>query len=375
MARKRRSNDIDHQYGSQGITQRPKKPRRAPPEPGPLPEYTLMYIQPISNWHKTSKLPKHVNPANAYEIFSLFFSEEVLETIAKHTNEYAAYHRQVDEYTRPRPWKDTTPKELMAYITTYIWMGLHPKHDVAEYWNTDADEGPIHKPVRKHIRLVRWQQLDRFLHISKPKQGNTRKESPFDKLEPLNEILRIAVKKYWNPTTDITVDEAIQRFIGRAKETVNIPSKPTPEGFKIWVLANARYILDWLFHARGLGPVDLDEYWIKYRGFPATQAVVLDLLLQEGIHNDSRHIVWLDNLFTSVRLLATLHEEGFGAAGTVRTTQSKAEWLTDTAADTAPATQQSQQQTQQTQQTQRSQSSSSISKRSKKAAKRAQNGF
>ena len=84
-------------------------------------------------------------------------------------------------------------------------------------------------------------------------------------------------------------------------------------------------MLDWLFHAKGdkLGPVDLDEVWTKDEGFSKTQAVVLDLLSQQGIANNNKHVVWLDNLFTSARLLSVLRELGFGAAGTVRVTKTK----------------------------------------------------
>ena len=64
------------------------------------------------------------------------------------------------------------------------------------------------------------------------------------KLEPLSDTLRQVFKKYWKTGTHLAVDETIQRFMGRAKEIVNIPSKPTPEGFKIWVLANEGYVLD-----------------------------------------------------------------------------------------------------------------------------------
>jgi Transposase IS4 len=345
MARKRRSDDIDYQTGSQESTQQSKKPKKTPPEPGPLPQYTPMHIQPLSNWHEVSKLPKHVNPAHAYEIFSLFITEEILETIARHTNENASLRRQESLPQHARPWKDTTPKELLAYIATYIYMGIVRLDNVADYWSTDPDftVGGI---VQRNISRVRWQQLDRYFHISKPQQQKPQqqaKETPFQKIEPLNEHLREKMKEYWNPTTDLAVDEAIQRFIGRAKEISNIPSKPTPEGFKIWCLANAGYILDWLFHAKGTGPVDLDDYWTEDRGFSPTQAVVLDLLLQAGIHNDTCHIVWLDNLFTSVRLLSTLREEGFGAAGTVRTTKLKTELMAEDPEQT--------QQTQQTRQT------------------------
>jgi hypothetical protein len=43
------------------------------------------------------------------------------------------------------------------------------------------------------------------------------------------------------------------------------------------------------------------------------------------------HIVWLDNLFTSARLLATLRDIGIRAAGTVRTSQTAREKNTEKA--------------------------------------------
>src|ERR1700722_2520757 len=119
--------------------------------------------------------------------------------------------------------------------------------------------------------------------------------------------------------------------MGRAPEIVNIPSKPTPEGFKIWVLANEGYVLDWLWHAKGnkKGPVDLDTTFTEKEGFSKTQAVVLDLLTQrnpdtnEPLYSPGRHVVWLDNLFTSAKLLARLRELGIGGAGTVQTSKTK----------------------------------------------------
>ena len=53
--------------------------------------------------------------------------------------------------------------------------------------------------------------------------------------------------------------------------------------------------------------------------------MVLDLLTQQGISKDYQHVVWLDNLFTSARLLTELLAEGFGAAGTVRTQKTERE--------------------------------------------------
>ena len=170
--------------------------------------------------------------------------------------------------------------------------------------------------------MCRWQQIDRFLRISKSTSANP---TIFDKLKKLFEHLRHAFKQYWSIDTHLTVDESIQRFQDRSVVTVNISSKPVSKGYKIWVLVNAGYVLDWLFYVKGdkLGPIDLDDWWIKDEGFLKTQAVVLDLLTQQGIDNNNKHVVWFDNFFTSARLLSVLRDLEFGAAGTVRVIKTK----------------------------------------------------
>ena len=148
------------------------------------------------------------------------------------------------------------------------------------------------------------------------------------------------------PGTYLAVNETIQRFMGHAPEVVDIPSKPTPEGFKIWVLANEGYILDFMWHAKGdkKGLVDLDESFINEEGLSKTQAAVLDLLLQkdadtnERLYLPGKHVVWLDNLFTSVKLLTRLWRLGIGGAGTVWATKTKREEQGDLKSDIEVAT-------------------------------------
>ena len=48
------------------------------------------------------------------------------------------------------------------------------------------------------------------------------------------------------------------KFTGPSKETIKMPNKPIPIGYKIWVMANNRYFLQWNFHAKGEGPVGLN---------------------------------------------------------------------------------------------------------------------
>ena len=69
-----------------------------------------------------------------------------------------------------------------------------------------------------------------------------------------------------------------------------------------------------MFHAKGdkKGLYDLDEVYVKEEGFSKTQVVVLNLLLQRDnltnkpLYPLNKHIVWLNNLFTSVKLLSWL---------------------------------------------------------------------
>ena len=67
-----------------------------------------------------------------------------------------------------------------------------------------------------------------------------------------------------------------------------------------------------MFYAKGdkKGLYNLDEVYIKEEGFSKTQVVVLNLLLQrddltnEPLYPPNKYIMWLNNLFISVKLLS-----------------------------------------------------------------------
>jgi hypothetical protein len=68
--------------------------------------------------------------------------------------------------------------------------------------------------------------------------------------------------RYYKPKIHLTIDKTIEHFTGHTPEIINIPTKPTPEGFKIWLLANQGYVLNWMFYIKGnnKGLVDLDKF-------------------------------------------------------------------------------------------------------------------
>lgn len=251
-----------------------------------------------------------------------------MDNIVNWTNLYAE-HNQPEGKGHPRPWRPTTREELYAYFGVVLYTGLVIEPRIEDYWGSLETHGVEHI-IKKYISKTRYEQLDRFIRFSPPCDAY---KDTFGRVDALSEHLRLLCHKYYSPGAHLAVDETIERFIGRAPEIVNIPSKPTPEGFKIWVLANQGYVLDWMWHAKGgnKGPVDLDTVFIQEEGFMKTQAVVLDLLTQRNSETDAvlyppgKHVIWLDNLFCSVKLFKRLRDLGIGAAGTVQTIKTQRE--------------------------------------------------
>jgi hypothetical protein len=138
-----------------------------------------------------------------------------------------------------------------------------------------------------------------------------------------NHLLKIS-KELYIPASEVTVDEAMFPFQGRAKETTCIPNKPNPNGFKVWVLAQLGYFISWAFHMPGpkrkrvtVGPQI--KGFIPKRAKVSPTASVVPLLLQRLPDWDEyKYHVYLDNLFTSSKLLIYCYGLHIGVTGTAR---------------------------------------------------------
>ncbi len=158
---------------------------------------------------------------------------------------------------------------------------------------------------------TRWHQIHRYFHVWNPTLdhfASNRNARPHEKVDPLIKLLLTTFQRYWEPATDVAIDEYIEGFTGRSGNTVNILTKPTPIRFKIWVLADQGYVFDLLWHVKGdgkdEGPQGLRITWGK-QGFSRTQAVVLELMTRM-LNQGKGHAAHIDNLFTSSKLLTTL---------------------------------------------------------------------
>jgi hypothetical protein len=120
------------------------------------------------------------------------------------------------------------------------------------------------------------------------------------------------------------------RYLVRTFETTTVPSKPIPDGYKIWGAASDSYLLCWNWHRpkEPYGPVAIDPQIQESqpRGkkrkreegitLNPTQSVVIALV---DTLPKARYHVFLDNLFTSPDLFRALRLRGAAATGTART--------------------------------------------------------
>jgi hypothetical protein len=299
----------------------PDLPSDPPPDWRPL-----RIVNPLT--FGRAQLPEDVDKGSPIALFDLYFDAAILDRIAYHTNQHAEKLRAASP-TACRGWKPTSPNELYTYFAIVIYMGLHREPSLAEYWEKGHRSAPTHK-VNEHMAQKRWEQLDRYLYCTEVEQSFF---SPFGRIWDLSELIRERTLSLWLPGKHLCVDEAIARFTGRASEKVIIKTKPTPEGYKIWCLANDGVILNWLFHARGAGkgPINLLKSTdVRLQSLTPTELVPVTLVLAEDsagqrLFQRDFHIVWDDNLFNTIPMLEYLRSEGVGCAGTVRTTKTATE--------------------------------------------------
>ena len=69
--------------------QPPQRTKKPPPPQLTPPPYKPMHIKNELT-HGKGDLPSHINACSPYNIFTLFFTNQILQTLAEHTNKNAA---------------------------------------------------------------------------------------------------------------------------------------------------------------------------------------------------------------------------------------------------------------------------------------------
>ncbi|KAK2760545.1 hypothetical protein CKAH01_05231, partial [Colletotrichum kahawae] len=280
-------------------------------------------------------------PATPIDLFLRYVPYDVVDRWAEWTNAAGATAQRgpVRQHSRSKGWRPTSAHEIYLFLGILISMGLHTESQIFRYWSGSQDqEDPIYLFTR-FISWDRFQLLLRRLQIfnpanfpdtttpsqqqSRPRACEDRMPKVYRQVNEWSAYIQATGDSFYTPGSGLTVDEAMVRFTGRSVETTTVPSKPTPVGFKVWVLAQKGYCLRWLWHVHGQGPYSLVPQARPARGdeeakkaaLTPTQRVVTTLVALLPV---AEYHVFLDNLFASVKLFRALRRQNIGATGTCR---------------------------------------------------------
>ena len=235
------------------------------------------------------------------EVFNLFFTDELMSDIVHHTNLYAA--QTMDDHQAEK-WVPVTVEDLRAYLGFCVLMGIVRLPALDDCWRTDPY---LHyDPIASRITRDRFRDIRRYLHFvdndSLPSPG-TPGSDRLAKIRPLFNYVNGQCLKVYNPSRDVSVDEAMVKFQGRSSLKQYIPMKPVKRGIKVWVLADVN----------GNMQVYTGRENSVEKGLGSRVVKDLTRPLQHKFH-----YVYCDNFFTSVQLLEDLEEVGLYTCGTAR---------------------------------------------------------
>ena len=267
-------------------------------------------------------------PDTALGIFQRFIPESLVEKWVEYTNEAIVYIRgPVQQQARSEYWTPTSVSELYLFLAIIISIENHPEASIESYWKRpESDNGAVYLFTR-HMPLRRFELLLRRVKISSRASGSdsTRASASrstkgiprtYQRLQEWSDLQQQAIADIYVPGSHIAVDECVVGFTGRSTLKTTIPNKPTPTGFKVWVVAQDGIFLRWIWHVPGKGPIGISKKPESAEiNLNPTQKVVTYLI---GLLPMAPYHAFLDNLFSSPNLFRVLRAGGIGASGTAR---------------------------------------------------------
>ena len=142
------------------------------------------------------------------DLFSLFFTDELISLLVVETNKYAALCRGNNTWS-------TTSDEMKAYFGFHVLMGICQLPEIRDYWS--RDQRLHYSPISERITRDRFEEITRYLHFVDNSQLPSRGEEGYHRLQkvmPIIEIVKNQCLSVYKPGTQNSIDEAMIPFKG-----------------------------------------------------------------------------------------------------------------------------------------------------------------
>jgi hypothetical protein len=239
------------------------------------------------------------------DYFKLFVDDKFVENVAACSQLYAV------KKNMPEAQKSLTPNMIRTSQAIMFVTGYLTPSNRAMFWEVRKDtSNSFVKEAMSRDTFKRVIRFTYFVDSSEP-DANDR----FWKVRPLFDQLNKTAKKYVKPTEMVSIDEAMIKYFGPHPLKQYIRGKPTPFGYKCWILATSAGQL------LACQPYAGAKTLLPDFGLGMGPNVVYGLIKQFGLEPGTK--VVCDNLFTSVDLLDHLSSMEMGVVGTIRQNRCK----------------------------------------------------
>lgn len=243
------------------------------------------------------------------ECFKLFFNNELVDQVLRHTNEeIEKQKRNYNENNTDGTVKELCLEELYALLGLIVLAAaLHDNHLSTNIMFDNSYCGDRYKATMSERR---FRFLINCLRFDDKATRDVRKQT--DKLAPIRHIWQILLENcrtLYKPGTYLAIDEQLVGFRGRCPFRMYIPSKPNKYGIKIIMMCDnsTKYMVDARVYL-GKGTVPANR--------SAAEFFVRELVA--SVENTNRNLT-MDNWFTSVSLTQhLLFEKGLTVVGTIK---------------------------------------------------------
>ena len=202
-------------------------------------------------------------------------------------------------------WSRTTEEEILMLLGLHIYMGIVRLPRYSLYWSTDWFFHGLW--ARLFMTEPRFWALMGMLHISNPTTEN--RSNKLTKLEPLFNHIQSTCKRLYQCGKNVAIDERMVKSKNRTTLRQYMPDKPTKFGFKLFVLSDSStgYTLDFFLY-EGKNTRFENDKGLGYN----TVTKLANSLGGSGYH------IFVDNFYTSAKLMADMYYKGFLMTGTLR---------------------------------------------------------